>query len=187
MEEVWRDIPGFENLYQASSDGKIRTKPGKVTANKRYGHRVWQTRIVKHKSKSNKRKDAAVTLWKDGVPKDYLVSRLVAMAWVDGYEDGLTVNHIDGNPTNNNCSNLEWITRSENVKKGFEDGLYKGVQLPVVLLRDGVENEFASMAEASRFLGRNSGYIHNCLRKGRIISDVNGNAYAILTRGDARQ
>lgn len=54
-----------------------------------------------------------------------LVSRLVAMAWVDGYEPTLTVNHIDGNPSNNTPENLEWVTIGENVKKASEKGFLK--------------------------------------------------------------
>lgn len=178
--ELWKDIPGFEKLYQASNTGLIRSAPGKVTSSRRFSRRVWKTRILKHKFRVNgKRHDAAVTLWKDGKCKDYLVSRLVAMTWVDGYEPWLTVNHIDGNPQNNNCSNLEWVTLSENIKKGYENGLFSSVQEPIMLKNGENEFPFVSMAEGSRFLGRNSGYVHNCLKRNRPIKDTDGKQYAI--------
>ncbi len=181
MEEAWKDIPGYEGLYQASTIGRIRTKPGKTTSNKRYKARTWQSRIMKHKFKVNgKRHDAAVTLWKDGKPKDHLVSRLVAMTWVDGYLPNLTVNHIDGNPRNNRCENLEWLTLSENVKKGFEEGLYESIQIPVLLKSDTEEFPFCSMAEASRFLHRSNGYVSNCLKINRPITDVSGTHYDVF-------
>ena len=128
---------------------------------------------------NGKRCDAAVTLWKDGKCKDYLVSRLVAMTWIHGYEPGLTVNHIDGNPQNNCISNLEWVTRSENIKKGYESGLYASTMDPVMLKCGDFEVTFVSMAEASRFLGRNHGYVHNCSKFGRTAKSSAGDTYII--------
>ena len=51
-----------------------------------------------------------MSLWKDGKEKDWLVARLVAMTWIDGYREGLTVNHKDRNRFNNNVDNLEWLS-----------------------------------------------------------------------------
>lgn len=178
--EQWKDIPGFEGLYQASNTGLIRSAPGKITSSKRFNRRVWKTRILKHKFRVHgKRRDAAVTLWKDGKCKDYLVSRLVAMAWVDGYETNLTVNHIDGNPQNNNCSNLEWITLSENIKKGYKDGLFANCQHSIQLVCDEGILIFESMAAASRFLGRSHGYVSNSMKVNRPITATDGKQYTI--------
>lgn len=124
--EEWLDIPGYEGIYQASNTGLIRSKPGKTTYTERHGVRHWKTRVLvqKYQMRTSGKRDAKVILWKDGKEKTYLVARLVAMTWCPGYADGLTVNHIDGNPENNSCSNLEWVTKAENIKKGFADGLY---------------------------------------------------------------
>ena len=125
--EQWKMIPGYEGLYEASTYGQIRTAEGKTTSNARYPKRVWKQRILKLKyvhRKNGRLKDARVCLWKDGKEKTFLVSRLVAMTWCDGYADGLTVNHKDGNPLNNDCSNLEWISLAENIRHGFRTGLY---------------------------------------------------------------
>lgn len=51
------------------------------------------------------------------------VHRLVARAFVDGYADGLTVNHIDGNKLNNAASNLEWVSLARNTQHQWESGL----------------------------------------------------------------
>ena len=178
--EVWRDIPEFEGIYQASNTGLIRSAPGKVTSSARFSRRLWKTRILKPKSSlKSRRQDPRVTLWKDGKSKDCLVSRLVAMTWVDGYEQHLTVNHIDGNPLNNNCENLEWVTKADNIRKGFETGLYANTQKPVALICKEGDLSFSSMAEASRFLGRNNGYINNRLKRNRPIKDLDGNCYRI--------
>ena len=130
MQELWKDIPGYEGLYQASNLGRIRTVEGKVTYSTRHGVRHWHSRILKQKWQKRVRceaghKDARVQLYKDKHGKTYLVARLVALAWVDGYQEGLTVNHIDCDPSNNKASNLEWTTLSENIRKGFKAGAYK--------------------------------------------------------------
>ena len=180
MDILWKDIPGFEDIYQASNTGNIRTKPGKVTSNRRYAHREWKTRVLKVKYCGNgRRKDARVTLWKDGKESDHLVSRLVAMTWVDGYAPGLTVNHIDGNPKNNSVENLEWLSLADNVRKGYETGLFANCQNPITLIGDSDRVSFAYMAQASRFLGRNNGYIHNCIRVGKKPTSADGQVYTI--------
>lgn len=167
--EVWKDIPGYDGIYEASVDGRIRTKEGKTTYTERHGIRHWKQRELKQKLTANKkgRIDARVCLWKDGREKTFLVSRLIAMAWVDGYALGLTVNHIDGNPLNNAADNLEWVPLARNIQHGFETGLYSQIQTPTVVVNGDEIIVFASMSEASRFLGKNSGYIANSLKKRR--------------------
>lgn len=181
--EKWRDIPGYEGLYQASNMGQIRTCEGKTTSNARYGKRVWKQRIMKQKYSKNRkgRTDARVILWKDGKERTWLVSRLVALTWCEGYADGLTVNHINGNPLDNSAPNLEWVTIADNVKKGFDTGLFANNQKAVALRNgNGEIILFASMAEASRHIGKSNSYISNYLKKNiNYATDKNGNKYEI--------
>lgn len=125
--EQWKDIPGYESLYQASTQGRIRTCEGKITSSARSKKRVWKQRILKQKFCKNRkgRTDARVSLWKDGHEKTWLVSRLVALTWCEGYADGMTVNHINGDALDNSSKNLEWLTRAANIQHGFRTGLYK--------------------------------------------------------------
>jgi hypothetical protein len=184
--EEWRDIPGYEGIYQASNKGNIRSKPGKVTSNKRFTQRVWKTRILKPKFQKRKdgRIDARVHLWKNGTNKTWLVSRLVGLAWCTGFSENLTINHINGNSLDNRADNLEWVSIAENIQKGFAAGLYAKTQKPVCLRTGQTSFCFNSMAEASRYLGWNSGYINNCLRKNRAIKDRFGNVYEIQFEKD---
>lgn len=180
--ELWKDIPGYENLYQASTYGRIRTCEGKITQSARFPRRVWKQRIMKQKMCANSkgRTDARVSLWKDGNEKTLLVSRLVAMTWCDGYSNGMTVNHINGNPLDNTSTNLEWVSVAENIKKGFSSGLFDAVQNPVTLIACNEAKSFASMSAASRFLGRSNGYIHLCVKHNRKATDCTGKKYEIV-------
>lgn len=180
--EEWRPVPGYEGIYDASSLGRIRSTPGKITSNARYSKRVWKERILKPKYPlSSKRRDARVTLWKDGASKDFLVSRLVASAWLGVPDQEMTVNHINGDYTDNRPANLEWVTLRDNIKMGYATGLYKSIQKSVILTPDdGPPIVFSSMCEASSFLGRNHGYISNLLVNGKCVAVAkNGASFEI--------
>lgn len=180
IEELWRDVPGYEGIYQASNLGRIRIAPDKVTANSRYPERHWRCRILKPKATYTKRQDERVTLWKDGAPRDYLVARLIAMTWCKGFSEDLTINHIDGDCRNNSANNLECVTLADNIRHGFNTGLYKSIQKPVALLtEDEAILKFASMAEASRFLGHKNGYLSAAILKRRKIYDLDGHTYTL--------
>lgn len=180
--EMWKDIPGYEGIYQASTCGSIRTCDGKTTFTEHHGVRHWKQRFLKFKLTTNKkgRTDERVDLWKDGKKKTWLVSRLIAMTWCEGYQEGLTVNHINGNPLDNRAENLEWVSLRENIKKGFEDGLYVNTQIPVTLSGEGLNMAFDSLANADRFLGRAEGYISNRIKRNKPITSVNGIRYEVL-------
>lgn len=159
--ENWKVIPEYEGLYEASDLGRIRTADGKTTKNARFTRRVWSQRTLKLKwrKRSNKgRSDARVCLWKDGKESTHLVARLVARAWCSGYAEGLTVNHIDGNPENNQASNLEWISLGENIRKAFEGGLYPTSKPVTVTFKDGTRRSYKSMSECDKALGKANGY-----------------------------
>lgn len=182
MEEIWKPIPDYEGIYEASSLGRIRTVPGKITQNARYPVRVWKSRIMKPKHpQSRKRKDDRISLWKDGKQHDYLVSRLVAAAWHGVPEPNMTVNHINGDWSDNRPDNLEWMSLSENIKSGFESGQFDSFCKTTVLQSsDGRVVQFRSKAEASRFLGRNAGYISNaCIRHMRVVTSASGERWVI--------
>ncbi len=168
--EQWKDIPGYEGLYQASFQGRIRTAPGKTTRNARFEKRVWKTRVMKGRGKTST--GWRVGLWKDGEHKDWLVARLVAITWVPGYAEGLTVNHKNGDRFDNRVENLEWLTLADNIRHGYETGLYSSIQKRVLLYdhQSGKQKSFDSMAEASRFLGKSNGYVSNAISKGQLRS-----------------
>ena len=107
----WRAVPGLDG-YEASSAGEIRMRGGRVLAQR------------PHPRKTGRNADYYVDLWQGGEHRCVRAARLVARAWVPGYRDGLTVNHIDGNTLNNRAENLEWMTRADNIRDGFRRGAY---------------------------------------------------------------
>lgn len=97
--EVWKDIDGYEGLYQVSNTGKVRSL--------RYRNRDEVRELF---LKPHNQGYLQVELHKNGKRKMFTVHRLVAMAFVDGYEVGKEVNHIDENKQNNVSTNLEWVS-----------------------------------------------------------------------------
>lgn len=176
--EIWKDIPGYEGDYQASSEGRIRSVDGKTTWSKRHDtERRWKGRVLKQKG--DRRLGLRVSLWKDGKPKYMLVARLVAMAFIGMPKDGDTVNHIDGNRLNNNVENLEWLSLADNIRHGFRTGLFEKNQKPVVLKTEKAEISFPSLSAADRFLGRKVGYVHNRLKYATTAVSAEGVLYEI--------
>lgn len=176
----WKDIPGYEALYQASDDGRIRSAYGKVTYSSLHGVRHWCQRELKQSFYHN---GFMVTLWKNGTPKKYLVARIIATTFHENLINSeMTVNHKDGNRRNNKASNLEWLTRQDNIKHGFETGLYP--MCNKIIMRDGeTELVFRSMAEASRFLNRSNQYISNAMKLNKAIKNKSGKEYQVIVNG----
>lgn len=119
MEEMWKPIKGYENYYEVSSHGLIRTITRFISNSGKNG--MWyKSRVLKF----NIDKDGyhTVALQKEGKVKRFKVHRLV-LSTFSNYEDELQVNHIDGNKSNNRLDNLEWATSSQNIKHAFNIGL----------------------------------------------------------------
>ena len=125
--EIWKDIKGYEELYQISNYGRVKSLKRKSAfycgLRKEYLERPIKEKILSF-SKSN-RGYLQVSLTKSGKCRTYTIHRLVAQAFIPNLENKEQVNHIDGNKNNNCIDNLEWVTISENNKHAFDTGLNK--------------------------------------------------------------
>ena len=116
MMEIWKDIPGYENLYQVSNLGNIR----RILF---INNKIQKKKITIIKKQTNKRNRIQASLYKNGKRKNLLVHRLVAMAFLDNPNNYPEVNHIDGNSLNNNVDNLEWCTKKYNMQHAYDNNL----------------------------------------------------------------
>jgi len=99
MEEQWKDIFGYEGLYQVSNLGRVRSLPRNGTVN--------DIKILKPKKENNGY--LRIGLCKNGEQKLYSIHRLVASAFIPNDDLFKTdINHKDENKENNNVENLEW-------------------------------------------------------------------------------
>lgn len=115
--EEWRDIPGYEGLYQVSNKGRIRSCERKVKSQMPWvgkeTERTVSSQIIKPCVAANGY--LYVSLWKEGRKTNTTVHRLVATAFVENKENKPCVNHKDYNRQNPSADNLEWVTYRENV------------------------------------------------------------------------
>jgi hypothetical protein len=126
-----------------------------------------------------------VTLRVDNKSVQISVHRLVALGFIPNPEKKETVNHIDGNKTNNHISNLEWYTQSEQIKHAIDNGLnrkppswlgksgYKHNRSKTVYqFSDGVFiKEFGSAAECEREMGYSGGTVCGCIKRNGVTRD----------------
>ena len=122
MKEEWKDIEGYEGLYQVSSFGNI--KKIAYTAKTKKGIRYHKAKYIKQQLAKNGY--YIVGLYKERKCKQYYVHRLVAKAFLENEKE--MVNHIDGNKKNNMLSNLEWCTRQENEIHAWKIGLKEKIR-----------------------------------------------------------
>lgn len=124
--EIWKDIPNYEGIYQVSNMGRVRS----LTRIVYHGDIKYCRKGVIRKPFNTKDYDSLM-LSKDGTKKIYMVHRLVALTFLPNPNNKPEVNHKDGNKRNNKLENLEWVTTSENKLHAIRTGL-----LPIDQIRE---------------------------------------------------
>lgn len=179
MAEIWKDVVGYEGLYQVSSLGNVRSLNYRRTG---------KTHLLKYAH--NKEGYCNIALYNKGVAKSHLVHRLVAKAFIPNPLNKPQINHKSEIKNDNSVVNLEWVTPQENItynnlnlrraetlrqwvtseqgKEHYEkqgEMVRKTRSIPVVgiHMNTGEKIMFSSAKEASRN-GFNQGAISACLR-----------------------
>lgn len=170
MEEIWKDIKGYEGVYQVSNLGRVKSLPRLHKF--AHGYYMTKEKILSPRICGKQREYLAVALQIDGKTKQYKVHRLVAIAFIPnpyGYNE---INHKDENKGNNKMDNLEWCTRSYNVNYGSRIEKHrKALIKPVVAYSKTYEfvKEFDSLVDASKFAKVDATNISRaCRKEGRI-------------------
>lgn len=102
MQEIWKDIPNYENLYQISNRGRVKSLHNRHK-NKKY-----------LKPCPTSKGYMSVSLCKNHTQKSFHIHRLVAENFIPNPNNYPCINHIDENKENNDISNLEWCTYQYN-------------------------------------------------------------------------
>jgi hypothetical protein len=173
--EKFLPIPGFEGFYEVSDEGNVRSVKRKISIKSKHG----LTRTFQSKEISKIVNDfgyVIATLCLNGDKKTFRVHRLVLMAFCPNPKSAyLDVNHKNGVKTDNSIQNLEWVTRSENLKHRYRvlkqkhsmDGKFginhhRSISITGKNEHGNVVCEFNSLMDAQR-AGFQPSKISNCL------------------------
>lgn len=171
MQEAWKDIEGYEGLYQVSNLGRVKSLDHIIKTKRN------KDMLIKGKIKT-------ITIGKDGYcvvnlqhkdsKKLFKVHRLVAQAFIPNPHNKTEVNHIDTNKTNNMVDNLEWVTSEENIQHAIDNGLIEtGIK---VVMDDSIV--FDSIKQCAKFVGVDRQEIKRALKG--IYKTVHGHTFKIL-------
>ena len=147
MKEEFKDIKGYEGIYQVSNLGRVKS--------------FW----------FGKEKILAGGISNDGYPmiglcknkkqKTFKIHRLVAIAFIDNIENKKTVNHINGIKQDNSVINLEWNNHKENMRHAWDNGLFNNVGLSAsihkrkIVLDTSTGIFYSSVKECAKLFGVN--------------------------------
>lgn len=166
--EIWKDIPGFEDKYQISSYGNVKSLD-RLTI---YGEGKGEYHNLKGQYLKGTNTGGYLTVGLGG--KTTSIHSLVAESFCIGKKEGFVINHKDGNKLNNYWKNLEYITQSENIKHNVLIGINpKGESISRSKLKekDVIEikkliKEDISVGKLSKLYKVSKGTIHN-IKKGK--------------------
>lgn len=146
--EIWKQIKDYP--YEVSNLGRIKSH---------------------NNTRSKKTKIINGTIMKNGYrtisinKKKYYVHRLVVMAFVDGYKEGLHVNHKNGNKLDNHFSNLEWVTNEENVRHSWRNGLVNIEGMRYIPTEEQKEYKRETCSKNKKVINTETGQIYRSCRE----------------------
>lgn len=167
MREIWVDVAGYENLYQISNHGNIKSKDRSKRNNE--GVMLLKSRMLK--SYPNSRGYLRIQLVdENGNRERVFVHRLVAIHFVENPDKDINnvVNHLDSDYTNNRADNLEWTTPKGNAQHAVRNGRMKYTPERKRRMRDYHENNGKSITGVNIKTGETIHFVclNDCRTKG---------------------
>lgn len=154
MEEIWKDIVGYEGLYQASNLGNIKSITH-IRKNGKNENRLCTTKGKMLKPGIDSNGYMLVVLSKKGKTKSYRVHRLIALTFIKNNAKCKCINHKDENKLNNQVDNLEWCTHRYNNNygtKGKRISQKNSIKVNQYDLKGNFIKQWNSMTEAEKKL-----------------------------------
>lgn len=164
--EIWRDIKGYEGLYQVSNEGRVKAlEKTWVSGNNSTKHK--KETIIK--CYTDNHGYLHLTLSKNGKSKKYLLHRLVADTFIDNPNEYTVVHHKDHNKQNNCLVNLEWVDEDvhRNIHNKEKSELYKGIipkgNPPKTVYQYTKDKILISIYASSSEAARQTGFSQSCI------------------------
>ena len=169
MEEIWKDIEGYEGLYQVSNLGRVLSLGRDIVRRTRYGTMAPYHIAGKVLKPLHSQGDYCYVhlFGNDGTSTNHKVHRLVAKAFVPNPDNLNEVNHIDEDKENNRADNLEWCKHVDNCNHGTRNersASKRGRQVEQLTLDGHHVAFYQSASEASRMTGIGHTCISLCCR-----------------------
>lgn len=163
MEEIWKDIKGYEGVYQVSSFGNVRSYTRRVLYPSGRPHTYTGKLVKQEKTKDGYRR---VQLSKDSVDKKFSVHRLVAETSIENPNNFPQVNHKDENRENNRLENLEWCSASYNINYGTRNAkISSRAKMVKQIDKNGhIVAVYSSAMVASKSIGCDLSFLYKCCR-----------------------
>lgn len=157
----WKPVVGYEGYYEISQEGEVRGIERLVPTMQ--GKRTIKSHLLT--TRINNDGYVEIRLCRDGKTKTTFLHILLAKAFIPNPQNKPEVNHKDGNKTNNELSNLEWVTHAENMQHAFTKQLWKVPDVSKRKLVDECNGKtFDSIKEAAVYYGLNHSTLRNRLR-----------------------
>lgn len=164
MEEIWKDIKGYEGLYQVSNLGRVKSLYKEII--KSNGRNFYsKEKLLKFTMRSGYYN---INLTSNKIRKSFEVHRLVAQAFIPNVNNLPQVNHKNGNKTDNKVENLEWVTRKGNMEhatKILKVNFRPKIKIVQYDRKGNYIKKWESLSNASKELGISCSSISKCCKR----------------------
>ena len=170
MQEIWKDVVGYEGYYQVSNLGRVKSVDRIVIMKNQFCEFEKMRKSKLLKTAKLKSGYMQVGLCKNGIMTNKRIHRLVCESFIENKNNYPIINHKDENKANNNVDNLEWCTHSYNRNYGTTPGKMRNINIndpkkskKVAQIKNGkIIAIFPSAAEVQRTLGYMLSNIKSC-------------------------